>query len=497
MRKNIAIIILAGLLLAGSIFFLRQSPIQKGLRLLSEGQYAAAQNILNSPYPKGSREEKRLLVLGLALKKKKKWYQARDVFNKIFVNGHEQIKVRFAIPPFVQDPRLVYDFKKKVFETEDMRYIWRTLKQAELSQRLTARDMSTREKALRILDYVYRHVRFGTIEDGFMNDKPFNVLVKGQGYCDELAWITNQLLRSAGCDALRLVLNYSHEEPSPHTISMVSINDNWVGLDPSRGLVLQHPERGVPRTFPKNFRVNPTPETELPVDEPLPYSMRAYVRTIEKITSYGEVAQAFIFADPFVDREAEAGMLRFLYLDNRLSDIFPIPNLSAPYTHIAIPVFDEETEVISHWRGISVEYIYASTAKINQRRRLYSRDIFAYLKELRPARLALISGDYDPAGTLFQELLKDPDIDPRAREDIEYYLAVIAYEKGDAEKARPRFLDFIREYPQSRWKDRVYYQLACLAHASGNETEKKTYLQRARQDGPTSLFTWMEKKDMI
>jgi hypothetical protein len=278
---------------------------------------------------------------------------------------------------------------------------------------------------------------------------------------------------------------------------MINYDKSWIPLDPTRGRIFKNVETGLPASFPVNFVINPDAETDFPVDIPITRSMKPYVTAIQKIEGYEELGTAFTFADPFYDSEAEAGMLRFLYVSERLALIEPVPMLAFPYKHIAMPEFDPETEIIDEWRGVSVEYIYLSTHKGNAYRRLYSEKKYGYLNALRPARLALLAGDYDTAEERFVAVAADPTLAPLAREDVDYYRAVIAYETKDFENARKRFEDFLAEHEGSRWNDRVYYQLACIAHAQGAAGELPALLENAGHNSNYSLFLWRAKMDMF
>ena len=463
---------------------------------LQKHRFEEAARSLSKPFDNKSLEEKRLLLRAIAFTWMEEWSTARDELNTIIEDEKFAPEI-FTKPVRLKDGPPSDEFYSETFSYDDVLYLWRTLWQQHIASRLVDNVRTPMEKVVRTVDYIFRHTQFGTTQEGFLTDKPFNVLIKGQGFCDEQSWILNQLLRAAGFDALRLLLISPQRPTSPHTISMVKIEDDWIPLDVSRGIILKGAASRSPKTFPQNFLINPTKKDYETFGDTLPFPINEYGKAVKDFGHFQDLTTELSHARPVFDFEVETYTPRFLWLREELKDIYPIPSLSHEYVHIRFPVTDKKTDDIIKWRTLELQYIFDSTQKRNAQIRKKSSQQFADLKPLRRARLRHLWGDLTVAEEMFLSLQLSAELTERAQENVAYYLGVIAFEREEYDTAGKRFVEFLKRFPATRWKDRVYYQQALIAYIQGKDEEVKALLKACDQTNEGSLFHWMVASGLI
>jgi len=464
--------------------------------LLNARKYEECLSHLNAPYKNKALEERRLLLRVLVYAWTGFWNETVTELNQFMALTGKPKNIPHIRPRSLKDREAYNEFESFDFTYDDARYLWRVLWQDRIVSRITENIDSEIGKTVKILDFVYRHVKFGTIEGGHINDKPFNVLVKGQGFCEELAWVANQLLRAAGLDAARLILWWPHEEVSPHTISMVKIGEHWIAVDPTAGLILQGAKSRKPKGMPQHFIIEPTDEKYRAFGNKVP-SFGSYLEAIKDFGQYNRLNVTIPVSHPFFDFELETCTPRFLWLGKRLEEIVSLPGFSHPYVTSAVPSIDPRTGKILKWQGIELKYIFESTHKKNAARYQLAHKRFAFIRSIQFARLALLSGQYPVAEKMFAQASQSDTFTPEAREDTVYYLSVSAYEQEQYELARQRFGTFLRAYPASRWKSRVKYQLALIAYAQGRNSDIPELLQACEQESEASFFHWMTEMKFV
>jgi len=465
--------------------------LENARRELQAYNSAGALEYLAEPFQDPDYERSRWLLRGLALTWLEQWKEASETFNRLVLADPPPTHLALPIPQGLNDGAPKENFERRTFSEDDMRYLWRVLWQQRVASRLADDRLDDMKKAVVLLDYVYRHIQFGLREGIPLNDKPLHILIQGQGFCDELAWILNQLLRSISCQAVRVILfsdpGYNH---SPHTISAVKIGLDWIPLDPSNGLVLKGTGSGKPERMPEFFLLDPTLEKARRFGPNLP-DWDPFLRQIEKMGNYGALGTCFRYAQVAVDYELESYTERFNDLARRLASLYPLPALAIPYVLTAIPRIDEKTNRIVNWTPVTLSYVVnTSTPEKNELRRAAVDKVFGHLSPLRPGRLALLAGEYAMAESEFQKALAQEELTPPAREDLAFYRAVAAFEQRDYSTARERFEAFQNEYPFARRLDRVQYHLAVMAYEQGDESRWKSLIQECGQDHDGSLFRW-------
>ncbi len=468
-----------------------QDIILRAKSYLNEHKYEQALGSLDGYSSSKSLDEKKLLLRGICYVWLEEWDKAKGEFNKIASISGEIGDVQCPKPLRLNNPPSEDEFYAKRFTVDDMRYLWRSLWAENIASRICKGKNSPMEKAVSILDYVFRQVKFGTNKQGFLTDKPFNVLIKSQGFCDEQSWILNQLLRSAGFDALRLLLVSPLKPTSPHTISMVKIEENWIPMDPSYGIILQGAGSGLPKTFPKNFLINPSEEDYKKFGGKLLFSIKEYGEALRELGYYENLISEISHARPAFDYEFEAYTPRFIWLAEKIDKVYPIKGLSHRYVNLRFPTTDFKTDDIIKWRTLELQYIFDSTEKRNRLIREESSRRFAYLEPLRKARLEHLRGHLHSAEEMFISLQSSESLSLKACEDVSYYLGVIAFDEGNYQKAKKRFSKFLLEFPATRWKDRVLYHEALIANMEGRDDDVAELITECRQASEGSLFNWM------
>lgn len=464
--------------------------------LLDSKKYDECLAHLESSYQTLDLEEKRILLRILANTWIGNWKESINELNALVALAGKPEQIDQSLPRSLKDPEVIKEFRSFDFSFDDSLYLWRVLWQDRIVARLIEGLDSDMEKAVAILDYVYRHIKFGTIEGGHFNDKPFNVLVKGQGFCEELAWVANQFFRAAGIDATRLILWWPNQDVSPHTISMIRIGDDWIPVDPTAGLILQGARSRKPKGIPRFFIFDPDDPTYREFGNRLP-SFGSYLEAIKDFGQYSRLNVTLPISHPFFDFESETCMPRFKWLAEHLDKVKPLKALAHPYVTAGIPAADPITGEITQWRGVELQYIFENNHYKNEVRRQTAIQLFAFLRSIQYARLALLSGQYAIAEKMFLEASQSEEFTPEAREDTAYYLGVSAFELKEYELAAKRFDIFMKAYPETRWESRVKYQQALIAFALGHDSEIPALLEACEQESEASFFYWMTELGLI
>ncbi len=452
---------------------------------------------LEKPFNLHDDNQSRLIIRAMALAWMEQYEEAAKELN-IFINSlPPQTQIKYIYPRHLANTKespIREEFDRKTFSADDMRYLWRVLWQYRIANRVTNECKSDMEKTTALLDFVYRHTRFDTVEQHHIKCKPFHTLILGQGLCDDLSWTLNMLLRSVSVPTLRLIL---HKDPnkieSSHTLSAVNIDNHWIPVDASYGIIVQDPESAELNGIPKYFKLNPSQESLEKLDMPLP-EWEPYLNELENYGKLKELKTDISNYHPFIDYEGEACMPRFLILANRTKRIFSLPTLGSIYPFIVIPKFDPKSRVISNWRAVNIQYIFNLSREINEAQRTLAKISFGHLKFLQHGRMLLLDGKPDQAETEFLKILDlNKDLPPDAKIDLDYYLALCAYEKEDYAKAYREYEEFIQKHPRSSWVNRVQYQMALIAHAQNREDDWKSLINECNQNNMGALFQWSVK----
>lgn len=475
--------------------------LERADQLLLADDYERVLSILPHKYNQPAHEKHRLILRGLARVYLEQWDKAKTEWNDLLLyviennTNNNLLQIPFILPPWLEKNGKEYkDFVRKKFNRDDMRYLWRTLWQARIASRFTVNSNDTFDNALQILDFVVRHVQFGTPQEDQFRDHPFYVLIRGQGMCEELAWILDGLLHSAEIEALRLVLRDPGK--SPHTLSLVKIDDKWIPFDPSFALILKSSDTKKTEQFPQNFVFNPSEELLQKFgSEKKP--LEPFIQQVKNLGIYSNLAETFRSAQPNLDYEREAHTARFLLLNRVVQDFVQLPPLAKQLSILAIPLTQPESRKIEKWGMVHLPYLYRMTSDANEVRRQVEEKLFGDLNPLRQARLALLDGEYKSAEKRFQRLALQENLSSRAKENVEYYLAVISFECGQYKQAEKQFHEFLENYPESGWKNRIYYQLARISHSFENQPLCQEYLTKCEQNHPASLFSWMEERKLL
>ncbi len=447
---------------------------------------------LEQPLPDRIDECQRLILIGLSQVWLKQWDGAADAFFQSFKTLTKPPQIDQSFPKELQQGARFDEFRSLRFHADDMRYLWRVLWMDRIASRITADIDDPFKKAIVIFDYVYRHTQFGVsnkVED--IRDRPFNVLLRGGGLCEELAWILNQMLRSAGIESLRLVLFSDQARThSPHTISLVSIGEHWIPFDAAFGLVFKKVRSSEQILFPVNFLLNPTPEQVKKFGSQAK-PMDQYLKSIANFYEDKSLIEAFRYAQPASDYELETHAPRFQVLAQLLDDLIDLPMMAKPFLTVSAARTKGDSTEINKWVPVRIPYIYDMTHQLNAVRRQLAQQFFSDLDPLEQGRLALLDGDYALADKLFKQLAADSSLSSRARENVDYWSALCSFEQKKFSGARQKLDQFQQDHPASRWSNRVLYLMALMAHADGDTDTVKALLESCGQAGDGALFGWV------
>jgi len=493
-------LILAGSLCIASVtlaFSGDNQAINQARILYKNKEFLQVLSQLEQPASDRNDERQRLILRGLSQVWLKQWDGASDAFFQSFKTLTKPPEIDASFPKELQQGARFDEFRSLRFHADDMRYLWRVLWMDRIASRITADIDDPFEKAIVIFDYVYRHTQFGVsnkVED--IRDKPFNVLLRGGGLCEELAWILNQLLRSAGVESLRLVLFSDQARThSPHTISLVRVGEQWIPFDAALGLVFKKVRSSEQILFPDNFLLNPTPEqikqfgSEIkPIDQ--------YLKSIANFYEDKSLIKAFRYAQPASDYELETHAPRFQVLAQLFDGLIDLPMMARPFLTVVAARTDGDSAKIGKWVPVRIPYIYDMTHELNSVRRQLAQRFFADLEPVEQGSLALLDGDYARADKLFKQLVENKSLSSRARENVDYWSALSMFEQKNYSGAKQKLDQFQKNHPTSRWNNRVMYLKTLMAHAEGDKTKVDKLLESCGQTGDGALFEWVVGNDL-
>jgi len=461
-------------------------------------RYDEAFALLENPMDDSDEEMHRQLLLGLYYATHKRQDEASDVLHGALSSAKPVIEQRHAVPVYFYEmneskQQALDEFLRMRFNHFDSSYIRRSLWQYAIATRITKNANTDLERFVIILDYVYRHVAFGTNGRSPMNEKPFNVLVRGEGYCNEVAHCVNQLMRCVGLDVYRLILRDPPQEKSPHTASLLRLESNAIVFDASNGIILQDAFNRMPESYPLQFSTMSERYDETVVSyEHQEAAMNAYCDALSEFGISEDLVDGLRYAHVFIDREKETCAPRFLALDHHLKQLGDIPGLAEPYVPLVQPVYSDATQSIKGWDVQLMPSLFGETHEHDQMRLDMRDTVYGMFRPLEHARLALLRGEFADAAKAFDVLAQDHSLTDEARERAQYYRAVCAFESGDMLLAKTLFDTFITDYAQSLWRERAFYHLLRIADAEGDDARVMQLQEKAKQNHSGALYHWMQ-----
>lgn len=97
------------------------------------------------------------------------------------------------------------------------------------------------EKALKILDWTFNHMKKQPEGLPVMDDHTWNIIIQGYGVHDSFGIVYATLCNYAGLDAFK---TYLHDKKgSRRSITLVKINDEWSVIDPYNGIYFRNKNR--------------------------------------------------------------------------------------------------------------------------------------------------------------------------------------------------------------------------------------------------------------
>ena len=486
-----------------------QDPLKAARRIIAEREYEKGDKALSQikcpdaqwPY---SQVQEYYTLQAMIYAWKEEWAKAAEQANRLTdLNPAKitQIPINPQLQSELNQSKLNKDdFTDIRFTEEDMRFLNRTLWIDYLAHRITQNTEDPFVKTVQVLDYVYRHIRFG-ISNEFLSKNtvsfpPFATLCRGEGMCDEISWVINALLQRLEIPTLRLVL-WKNDQPgvSPHTLSLAKINQNWVGIDGSFGILLKSSITQKPEIFPANFLINPTAQDFTKFGNKKKTAME-YEQEIRKYGPYKDFSAYFDTVHAVYDNQWENYTPRFQFLNAIIHRTTDHAALIMPYKIVYYPMSNPENGIINQWAVCSLPMVFNLTHDKNPLRRAIIQESYPYYEPLKEGIRAEFRGDGEKARDIFQAKKAGSGSDQVSMEYIDYNLAILAYEEGNLEEAKSNYLQFLRRYPGSLWANRIYYQLARIYHSEGNTASSQELLKKCQQDNEGSLFAWITKLDL-
>jgi transglutaminase-like putative cysteine protease len=433
-----------------------------------------------------------------------KWDEAKDQANELMsilspqpipdseINSFLRIildKNGFHIP----------DFLSYTFTQEDMRYLNRMLWYDYIAHHIVKDLKDPLNKTIAIMDYVYRHIAFGISSerhaDQYFAMQPYLVLERSEGLCNDFAWVFNTLANAAGIPAMRLVLHWDHNpDESPHTISMVKIKGRWIAVDPSYGVLLHDAETQQPDRYPKEFLIQPQEKSDVPF-RLKGEEKKKYKNAIRHFGGYEHYYKTVTYSRPAIDHEWESYTPRFHVLHNTVIQTFAGLKLAYEYQYVNYPRYTPTDKTVK-WFVANPSEPYSLVHEKNELRREAIHTLYPHIKPLRSGNFFLMLRSYGNAKNFYTRIRTHPEITPAALEEVDYKLALIAYETGDVDTAKDLFHTFLETYPTSNWKNPIYYQLARIYANKGNILMRDTMRAECGQDKAGSLYSWIQKRKL-
>ena len=110
-----------------------------------------------------------------------------------------------------------------------------------LTERVVGDIKGEEEKALKILDWTFNHMKKQPEGLPVMDDHTWNIIIQGYGVHDSFGIVYATLCNYAGLDAFK---TYLHDKKgSRRSITLVKINDEWSVIDPYNGIYFRNKNR--------------------------------------------------------------------------------------------------------------------------------------------------------------------------------------------------------------------------------------------------------------
>ncbi|MBN2711950.1 MAG: transglutaminase domain-containing protein [Planctomycetes bacterium] len=118
-----------------------------------------------------------------------------------------------------------------LLEPKDTAYLENNFILSRISASVISGAKSEEERADRLFRFVTSSL-LPYIPQPYLIENPVDVLVRGYGSCDQMAWVLCSLAEQAGIESMVVFLRDPATGKSPHTIAALRVNGLWQPYDP-------------------------------------------------------------------------------------------------------------------------------------------------------------------------------------------------------------------------------------------------------------------------
>jgi len=344
------------------------------------------------------------------------------------------------------------ELQEKFLNIQDIKYIARCFLYKKITDNIVkGQKLSLEKQAEKLFKWTVRNIAQDAGREDFPA-LPLDIMLRGYGVCDRSAWVLTVLARQLGIKGGIFYLIDPKEKISPHTVALLYLNNEWCVFDPYKEVILKSSRDGsslgideilknpllVKKAYPKD------PSFIKAFEEGIlwiPGTSRGYfpkLEIIEKIIN-GFIEEApVIFWD--LSEEIDFAIRTFLNPDS-------ISRVTS--NDMLFQTDDKKVRAGVWFYPFRLEqYYFSGKFLANVEKEL------PYFFLYKEGRLDYLQGEYEEAIARFGKLMKS-SLPQDLKEDIYYFQALTHLEKGDRDKARSLFEQYLKEYPEGRWKNKV------------------------------------------
>lgn len=338
------------------------------------------------------------------------------------------------------------------FTTYDCHYLWHCYVFQRLANRIVMGCRNDREKADRILDWVYRHVLFD--EPTIFNLRPFDIVLRGYGLCDRSVWVFTLLAARAGLVTGIAMIGAPDPVDSKHTVCLVRIDDQWLVCDTTLGVFVRIKEMDA-----TILEIVQEAERQKTSSNPDPYFAPFALTTIAIGFNANGIPPRFTLLDPYFCIMLTYGKVSVSLTRLQQDLITLVPDRVRNRT----------------WRPTVWGFPFNMRADGRDPDYHESwKNYFAPVLQCQPARLNQLFGYPRAAAAIYEQL--ESVIQTKWKERCCFLRAQSFFDGGDMKQAEAVFIDFLRRYPNARWKSMGILHLARCKVALGDiENAEKLY----------------------
>ena len=347
------------------------------------------------------------------------------------------------------------------YEAADVRHVQRVLAYQTLSRRIAGEGSAHAATVERLCDWVYRNIADEVAEAAKIEDFPawpYDVLLRGYGACDRMAWVYAALARQRGLYCTLIYLRTPGSGLSRHTLVGVRRGDEWELVDPQNGLVLRD-AAGAPLTLSR---------------------VAAHPEAVDPYPSYARqgLGRDFAGAQMWLPGEPEAYRPRMRVLH----EWFALLGWPVELYEDAIPPGLPA-------RPWPVPFQVARNFA-DQRYLAVRESSIRLLSPMFSARILQINGRWSAAAELYGRLQDDDlEMSDVQRQMLHWFEASAHFDAGNEKEARRLFTRYLDETEQPLWAREAWLYLGRIEESRGKPKEALEAYRKAAGHGD-----WVEMK---